>query len=394
MSQFMKLGTYDLTDKVYGSFTPTGGTWKIKQDGATSLQTGARKDVPEGTSYTFSVVFTEDDDASDFLAYCYQYNPDSPDFDEDVGADIALYIRTQDWYYRVWAVVIKPVAQNKQPMDYVQYCYDVICYLYSPYSRSRRPATWTKATITSLPETKSISNRKGHLASAIDSLQVTCRYDAAHVKNLVHKMTSSAGVITSLTLATEALTDEIWELEGNDNRLLETYEDLFPASITKFEQDTTRTGTPTYNSGAIRMAGAATRVSAYYRLSGPNPALYPVVLTADLTGTYGIVEISDDAVSWTTVLTTADFVPGVVTEYVLSGTEYMTDIYVRFKQDTATTSAYFDIASIKFEVTRWIEYGAVPSIAAGQSATAAVDATIGSESVDIDGEFYQRRTFV
>jgi hypothetical protein len=207
-------------------------------------------------------------------------------------------------------------------------------------------------------------------------------------------MTSAASVVTSLTLATEALSDEIWELKGNENRLLETYEDLFAASITKFNQDTTRTGTPTYNSGAIRMAGAATRVSAYYRLSGPNPARYPVHMWADLTGTYGIVEISSNTVSWTTVLTTSDFVPGVVTEYVLSGTEYMTDIYVRFKQDTATTSAYFDIGSVRFEVERWIECGAVPVIAAGQSATAAVDATTGSESVDIDGEFYTRRLFV
>ncbi|MCK9569722.1 hypothetical protein M0R72_12335 [Candidatus Pacearchaeota archaeon] len=390
MAQFMQLGTFDLTDHIYGEIKPTGGGWKIKQDGATSLWTSARKDSPDGISYTFTVVFggdTAEDDASDFLLYCAPYGPDDPDFDDDVGADIPLYIRTPDWFYTVWGVVLKPTALNKQVMDYTQYCYDVTCYLYSPYSYAFRPLTWLQSGITSLPVTKSISNRKGHIASAFDSLAVTCTYNSAHVKNLVHSIGS-----TSLTLATEALSDEIWELKGNENTLLERYEDPITSGTTH-SRDVT--GTSAYYDpwGCVVLSSGE---SFYYKLSGPNPARYPVKMTAafwlNTSGDLCTVDVSSDAVSWTTVLTQADFgvLDPVAHEYALSGTEYMTDIYIRFKCTTGSP-VNVCLGSIKFEVDRWVEYGAVPQIAAGQSATATVDATTGSEYCNISGNFYARR---
>lgn len=393
MSMYLYLGTFDLTDHIYGEIKPTGGGWKIKQDGAVSLFTSARKDAPDGTSYTFTVVFggdTAEDDASDFLLYCMPYGPDDPDFDEDVGADIPLYIRTSDWYYAVWGVVLKPTALNKQVMDYTQYCYDVTCYLYSPYSYAFRPLTWLQSGITSLPVTKSISNRKGHIASAFDSLAITCTYNSAHVKNLIHSMTSASGVVTSLTLADEALSDEIWELKGNENKILETYEDLI-TSGTKWGHDWTGSGA--FDTDHIELN---TGESAYIILSGPNQVKKPIVMTADLSldsgGATGeaTVDISSDGVSWETVLDQDDFETGSA-EYVLSGTEYMTDVYVRITCTSGTSGKYVNIGSIKFEVERWVEYGAVPQIAAGQSATATVDATTGSEYCNISGNFYARR---
>jgi hypothetical protein len=395
MSQFMQLGTFDLTDRIYGEIKPTGGGWKIKQDGATSLWTSARKDSPDGTSYTFTVVFggsTAEDDASDFLLYCAPYGPDDPDFDEDIGADIALYIRSADWYYTVWGVVIKPTAIGKQPLDYTQYMYDVTCYLYSPYSYSCQSASWVQAGITSLPQTKSVSNRNGHIASAFDSLAITCTYNSAHVKNLVHSIGS-----TSLTLATEALSDEIWELKGNENTILETYEDLI-TSDTKFLQDVTNPGTAHYviGSPAYGWIEIATGEAPYYKLSGPNQARLPVKMSAAIyvnsLSDPMTVDISSDGQVWTTVLTHADLSlqDSVVREFRLAGTEYMTDIYVRF--NCITGPIY--LGSVKFEVERWVEYGATPQIAAGATATATVDATTGSESIDISGKFYPRRHLI
>lgn len=397
MSQFMQLGTFDLTDHIYGEIKPTGGSWKIKQDGATSLWTSARKDSPDGTSYTFTVVFGGDnaeDDASDFLLYCAPYGPDDPDFDEDVGADIALYIRTPDWFYTVWGVVVKPTAIGKQPLDYTQYMYDVTCYLYSPYSYARRPTNWTQASITSLPQTKTTSNRNGHIASAFDSLAITCTYHSAHVKNLVHSIGS-----TSLTITDEALSDEIWELKGNENTILETYEDLI-TSDTKFNQDTVGDGAWTSYYSCIYISSGQ---SFYYKLSGPNPAKYPVKMTAvifsDNAANLLSVDVSSDGVTWETVLDDDDVqlntspTGGVEEIFSLAGTEYLTDVYIRFSC-LATSPGSLILRSIKFEVERWVEYGAMPQIAAGSTATATVDATTGSEYCNISGNFYARRMFV
>jgi hypothetical protein len=333
-----------------------------------------------------------EDDASEFLAYCRPFDPDDPDFDEDIGADTALYLRTSDWFYRVWGVVVKPTAIGKAPLDYTQYVYDVTCYLYSPYSYARRPATWAQASITSLPVTKTVSNRNGHIASAFESLAVTCTYNSAHVKNLAHAITVGS-TTTTLTLATEALSDEVWELLGNDSKILETYEDLI-TSGTKWGHDWTGDGT--FDTDHIELNNAE---SAYIKLSGPNQILKPIVMTADLSldsgGATGqaTIDISSDAVSWDTVLDQDDFQSGSY-EYVLPGTEYMTDVYVRITCTSGTSGKYVNIGSIKFEVERWVEYGAVPQIAAGSSGTATVDATTGSEYCNIDGEFYTRRKFL
>lgn len=389
MSQYLYLGTQNLTDRIYGEIKQAGGAWKVKQEGIYSLTVAAVKDAPEGTSISFSVAFDSADRASRFLAYCYQYSPDCPTFDEGAGANIDLYIRAKDWRYKVWGVVVRPAGLNKTPLDYILYTYDVTCYLYSPYSVARRAGAWLQASITSLPVTKSISNARGHLAGSFESLSITCKYaGSAHVKNLVHSIGSDA-----LIMATEALTNEVWELLGNENKLLETYEDTI-TSGTQWGQDWTGDGA--YDTGAMKLNDTE---SAYIRLSGPNPIRTPVVMTADLSldsgGADGLayVEISDDLVAWTTVLTQAEFVSGAVA-YSLQGSEYMTDCYVRVRCASGTAGKYLRIGSVKFEVERWIEVGDVPQIEPGESATCTVDATTGSESIDIDGEFYERRMFV
>lgn len=398
MGQYIALGDYDLTGKVYDEMKPSGGYCDVKQDGATSLWTGCRKGDPKGSSRTLYVCFDDQDDASDFLAYCWPYNPGNPAFDGINGADISLYLRNEDWYYSVWGVVVKEVSLNKTPLDYSQYAYELLCYFYSPYTYATRPTGWLQSSITSLPVTKSISNRKGHLASAFESLSVTCTYNSAHVKNLVHSITNSDSVTASLTICDEALSDEVWELRGNENLLYETYIDEI-TSATKFNQDVT-SGTPySYVTGdpAIGWVQLDASDAPYYKLSGPNQVKKPIKLSACVTASgQSSIEISNDAISWTELYDESGFYgssdPDAVNplEFALSGTEYMTDVYVRFRCDTGNMW----IGYIKFEVERWIEDGAVPQVAARQSATASIDATTGSEYVNIDGDFYVRRLFL
>ena len=141
MSMYLKLGTQDLTGKVYDDIKQPGGYFDVKQDGAVSLRTGARKGDPKGAYASFFVCFETEALASAFLAYVAPYSPEDPDFDEEAGADIDLYLRTDDWKYKVWGVVTKPVAVGKRLLDYLQYCYEVVCYLYSPYSDAATPQT-------------------------------------------------------------------------------------------------------------------------------------------------------------------------------------------------------------------------------------------------------------
>ncbi|MCK9569721.1 hypothetical protein M0R72_12330 [Candidatus Pacearchaeota archaeon] len=151
MPQYVKLGTFDLTDHIASEIKPSGGTWKAKQDGGVSLVTNAIKDTPSGASYAFKVVFDNDNDASDFLKYCFPYSPDSPDFDEDVGADLDLYVRNADWHLKVWSVMVVPTDQNNEPTDHTLYFYDVYCYLYSPYSEGKMQ-TWSDSSDKTLSE--------------------------------------------------------------------------------------------------------------------------------------------------------------------------------------------------------------------------------------------------
>lgn len=383
MTQKLMLGAYDLSGNIYGSIAHTGGYWDIKQDGATSLFTGARKDSPKGLSISFSVCFPSDADASEFLSYIAPYSPDDPDFNESDGADIPLYIRSENWYYRVWGIVVKPEPLNKEPMDYIQFLFTITCYLYSPYSEGAAQS-WT-ATGQELPQTKSLDNSSGHKASSFKSLEVTCAYNAGHVADLALDFGGD-----SLTLCDDALTNEVWELLGNENRLLQTYEDAI-TSGTQWGHDWTGSGT--YDSGAIKLNNGE---SAYIKLSGPNPARKPVIMTADLSLDSGgatdeaTVEISADGASWEEVLNQDDFESGVA-EYVLSGTEYMTDIYIRLVCTSGTSGKYLRVGSIKFEVERWIASGAPVVPMGANPATATLS---GTGTITIDGEFRPRRLFV
>jgi hypothetical protein len=352
------LGTQDLRGKVYGGFKPSGGFWEIKQDGATSLRTGARLDSVKGCYYTFDVIFSTQAQAADFMLYCAGKQED---------ANIALFIRSNAWYYKVWGVQVKPkpICQDS-PMDYLYYMYEVICYLYSPYAYSAAPQKWDGTNVYPVQQSANLAN-SGHIGMPPEKLAVRCPYTSPlHVTNLrlVHYETSKY-----IYLCYYALTNEVWTLYGPDHLLIEQYTDAI-ASETQFKQDTVRSGTVSYSGGAMCFHDAA---YAIYRLSGPNPTRVPVKMTATLSldsgGATGkaYVEIASSVSGpWTVVLDEDDFVSG-YQEYVLQGTEYMTDIYVRFRNASGTTGKYLRLGDITFYAERAIQTGNVPEIETGAS---------------------------
>ena len=92
---------------------------------------------------------------------------------------------------------------------------------------------------------------------------------------------------------------------------------------------------------------------AYLRLAGPNLSNLPVMMTADLSldagGSAGLayIDISPDGSVWTYVKTQADFASGYAVYY-LPGSEFMTDIYVRFRNASGTNGIYLRIGEWRY----------------------------------------------
>jgi hypothetical protein len=384
-AQYIYLGSYDLRGIVYGGFRFSDGMWAIKQDGAVSLQTGARRDSPKGFWCAFNVMFTNEEDSNAFRYYCVQNAEDS---------NIAFFVRDYSWFFRVWGVGLRQLPIDEgSPMDYLYSMYEVVLYFYSPYTYQVPAATWYTNNAT-LPQQSPPLANLGHYETSLQSLRVVCHYNAAHVKALTMNVQGGE----ALTITDEALSEEVWELNGETNQLYETFIDAM-ASISQFNQDVPvaqRVGTIDYSSSKLRLNNAA---SAYWILSGPNQVKNPIVMTADLSldagGATGLayVEISSNGQSWETALTQADFESGQA-EYVLEDTEYKKNIYVRFRNASGTSGKYLRIGYLKFEVERWVEDASIPTVPVGYSKAAILDATGGSKLVDVLAYFRSIRHMV
>ena len=383
--QYQFLGDFDLRGHVYSEYRPGGFGLRVAQGGIKSRALFNNLDRIEGAVQTFAVCFGSDEGelANQFLTYTAAFDPEDDDFDADEGANINLFIRDPDWYYRVWGVVVTPEAINREPMDFLQKVYKVDCYLYNKYCYHTVEQAWT-ATSQALTETVSVSNLLGHVPVSFESLSVTCAYaGSAHVASLALNFGSD-----SQAIATAANTNEVWTLLGNDDKLTQVYEDPIAAG-TIWGQDWTGSGT--FDTDHIELNNGQ---SAYIRLSGPNRLRIPVKMTADLSldsgGATGeaTVYISEDATTWYEVLDQDDFESG-ATEYSLIGSDHMADCYVKLLCTSGTSGKYLNIGSIKFECERWLEAGG-PKVAAGASATATLT---GTGTVSIDGAFRQMRRF-
>jgi len=383
--QYIYLGTQDLRGKVWGGFSFSGGVWKIVQSGASSFKTGGRFDPtgPDGFSCTFNVAFATDADASTFLAYCAAHTHD---------AGIAFYPRTTDWYFLVWGIAVKQASIDvDSPTDYNWYQYQVTLFFYSPYTYQASATAWT-VTAQNAPQSKAIANL-GHYSGSFESLAVTCK--RASSQN-VHDLTFSNGTTTLTLFAGSCLAEEVWTLLGNDNLLTETFNLAAPSALTPFTYDAVVNVTPTYQTGKILIDDTNW---AYFKLAGPNLSNLPLKMTADLSldggGATGLayVEYSADGSVWVQALTQANFVSG-LTVYYLPGTEFMTDIYVRFRNASGTAGVYLRIGWLRFDVTRKIQSGGVPLQPIGNS-TATLDCNGSySKSLTIAGSFRSIRHMV
>jgi hypothetical protein len=376
----VRLGDIDLFDVLTAPIVITGGEFAVKQDGATSLETGAYEDAPKGTVAKFEVTYWDELRAAEFRKYCVANRKE---------IDIRLFNRDKGWYYRVWGISISPGKVPEGPRSWLIHRYNVTCYLYSPYAYATLGSLWQAANV-SLPQSSgAMQNGLGHYAGSFESLMITCAYDGGHVKALA--LANTAG--DSIILVTEALTNEVWELRGNENKLLETYEDPID-SATIFNQDTVGDGAWYAPASCIFLVAGE---SFYYLLSSPHQVNVPVKMTAafNLASASDLctVDISSDGVSWETVLDESDFgvQDFVAHEYRLGGTEYMRNVYIRFSC-TAGSPVSVNLASIKFEVERWIELDAVPVVEPGDSSvfTLSCNETYG-DLVSIDGIFRAKR---
>lgn len=385
IDQFQFLGTFDLRGHVHGDYKPGGMGLKMRQGGIRSLNLTNYLDGIDGATMGFTVVFgpAEEELANQFLAYTATLDPEEEDFDAGLGADVELYTRDPEWYYRVYGVVVTPTTIAGQGADFLKKGYNVECFLDNKYCYHQIAQEWT-ATSQALTETKSVSNLLGHIPVSFESLEVTCAYAGSdHVASLALNFGGD-----SQPICTAANTNEVWTLYGNEDRLTQVYEDTITAG-TIWGQDWTGDGA--FDTDHIELDNGE---SAYIRLSGPNRTSQPVKMTADLSldsgGATGeaTVYISPDAVTWYEVLDQDDFESG-STEYSLIGSDHMTDCYVKFLCTSGTSGKYLNIGSIKFEVERWLEYGG-PKVAAGSTATATLT---GTGTVSIDGVFRSMRRF-
>ena len=385
IDQYQFLGSFDLRGHVYGEYKPDGFGLSVRQGGIKSQALTNTLDRITGAVKYFEVCFGtwEEELANQFLVYVSTLDQENEDFDSEEGADINLYIRDPDWYYRVWGVVVTPSPVNRTPMDFTQRCYNVACYLYNKFSYHRTAQIWT-ATSQTLTETLAVSNLLGHIPVTFEELEITCAYvGVAHVASLALNFGGA-----SQAIATAANTNEVWTLIGMEDRLLQSYSDSI-TNGTIWAQDWTGSGT--FDTDHIELNNGE---SAYIRLSGPNRLRNPVTMTADLSldsgGATGeaTVLISEDAVTWYEVLDQDDFETG-STEYSLIGSDHMTDCYVKLLCTSGTNGKYLNVGSIAFDCERWLEYGG-PKVAAGETATATLT---GTGTVTIDGTFRPMRRF-
>lgn len=371
--RYVRLGDIDLFDVLTSPIIITGGEFSVKQDGATSLETGAYEDTPKGTVAKFEVTYWDELRAAEFRAYCVANRKE---------IDIRLFNRDKGWYYRVWGISISPGKVPEGPRGFLIRRYNVTCYLYSPYAYATLGSLWQAASV-SLPQSSgAMQNGLGHYAGSFESLEITCAYDGGHVKALT--LANTAG--DSIILVTEALTNEVWELRGNENRITSIFEQVF-TSLAAMQQDAS--GTFTKGAGDYMLVSSGQYAT--WKLSGPHQLNIPIKMTADLhfLGGLPVVRISSDNVSWVEVISTAEFRTGTALEYRLRGSEYMTDCYV---QIWCPSGASMSCGYLKFECERWIELDAVPVVELGDSSIFTLSCNEASgDLVSIDGIFRARR---
>ncbi len=202
-----------------------------------------------------------------------------------------------------------------------------------------------------------IDNTEGHLNGSPD-VAIVAEYTIDHVESITLDLNDE-----TLTLADYANSSEVWDYQGSEKKIIETYEDTI-TSDAKFSQDWTSPLGYEYNAG-IPIINLYQYSGAYILLSGPNKVSSPIVMTADISIEYdgyymgnendAYVQMSSDAVNWVTIFDHHAFENGVAAYGIPA--MGMTDVYIRIYNDSV---GHLYIKYIKFEVERKAPMLSVP----------------------------------
>lgn len=129
--QKIQLGTFDLSAYTQ-SIEFSGGNVGVDPAGL-SLRSASRKGKNTGFVVTLKILMDSAAQASALTAYCVDLE------------DVALYVRSADWYYLVSEVVLKSGKPAAGPMGYLVYPFSLECYCDSPYSYGVTEQTGTTA---------------------------------------------------------------------------------------------------------------------------------------------------------------------------------------------------------------------------------------------------------
>ena len=288
-----------------------------------------------------------------------------------------------DWFYRVKSVSVKPEDVRHITRFYKS---KVGLELEDPYQYSVRNDTLV-LTSAALPYTSTRTFKNvGNVSVPFWDISITGNYaSSSHLKGVYFEIMNGATTESSILISDRLLSSEVASLDV-DGDLTCTYQDTY-ASSTKFNQDK-------YASSSAAVSGGNLVVSsggyATYKLYGPHPTKENVKLTATITTTGSpYIRVSDDGSSWDTAVRATDIVSGTETEYYISGSEKLSDVYIQFYCPAGSTMT---IAGIEFEAVRDTSYYELPEIGVDDIRTIKVrDASSSSHAAGINLTFKSRK---
>lgn len=293
------------------------------------------------------------------------------------------YHGRDDWFYRVKSVSVKPEDVRHITRFYKS---RVGLELEDPYQYSVLDDTLV-LTSAALPYTSAQTFKNwGNVSTPFWTVAITGNYaSSSHLKGVYFEIMNGATTESSILISDRLLSSEVASLDV-DGDLTCTYQDTY-ASSTKFGQDKYASSSAAVSGGnlVVLSGGYAT-----YKLYGPHPTKENVKLTATITTTGSpYIRVSDDGSSWDTAVRSTDITSGEETEYYISGSEKLSDVYIQFYCPSGST---MKIAGIEFEAVRDTSYYELPEIGVDASRTIKVrDASSSSHAAGINLTFKSRK---
>jgi len=346
------LGSQNLQGMIY-DLQPSGFGLKSSEQ---RLKTRRRVDLfdegIEGGQYSFHVGFSSETSKSSFLE---AINNDSE--------DTTFYRGRSDRYHRVKRVAVEPGVDEPYRRAWSS---KVRLLLEDPYLYSANPQTYNPG-VSSLPATTPTAFSDIGTASGLVTFTIGGAYNAGQLTSAYVKLMNGATAERSLYLGAQILSNENVALteDGHQRFYLDhTYSDDFSVA-TNWTRDATQYGC-TLSGGAISVPAGA---YFYYRFRG-NPLKENIALLATITVSSGspLIQMSTDGSNWTTAVATTEISSGVQKTYYITGSEKLSDVYVRFYSGSGAAMSVGDVAfSMQRDISAY--HDQLPEIGPGESRT-------------------------